>query len=341
MNFFKKWLNSLKSYDIVKHTKKYFIGSGSVILIGLLVVLIFGFNLGIDFTGGTVLKINIGSTLENAGVYETTTAQIETVLQNNGLSLSLKQQEGIDEDASIMIRFQDISGYSEEQMQELIEEVKVDIITALSIDESQIEDSQRIGPSATASLLLNAFLAIMIATILILIYIAFRFELLSGLAAILALVHDVLIMLALVAIFRLQINSAFIAALITIIGYSINDTIVVFDRVRENRQKESYKEKTNSDIVNISIRETIIRTLNTSITTLFTITILAVFSVPTIREFAIPIIFGLIAGTYSSIFIATPLWAIVNDRTRPKNKNAKTLQSKTVKKENKKEILQV
>ena len=206
MNFFKKWLNSLKSYDIVKHTKKYFIGSGSIILIGLLVILIFGFNLGIDFTGGTVLKINIGSSLEQAGVYETTTAQIETVLENNGLTLSLKQQEGIDEEASIMIRFQDISGYTEEQMQELIEEVKADIIATLSINENQVEDSQRIGPSATASLLLNAFLAIMIATILILIYIAFRFELLSGLAAILALVHDVLIMQALIAILRLQIK---------------------------------------------------------------------------------------------------------------------------------------
>lgn len=340
MNFVNKLKNSLNNFDIVKHAKGFMIGSASLILVGILVIIFFGFNLGIDFTGGTVLKIKIGSTLENAGVYDTYISQIETVLEDNNLSLSLKQQEGTGEDANIIIRFQDIGGYTETEMQEVITQVKLDLETALSITEDQIEDSQRIGPSATASLLLNALLAVLFATILILIYIAFRFELLSGLSAIVALIHDVLIMLALVAIFRLQINSAFIAALITIIGYSINDTIVVFDRVRENRRKESYKERSHADIVNISIRETIVRTLNTSLTTLFTITVLAIISVDTIREFAIPIIFGLIAGTYSSIFIATPIWAIVNDRTRPKNKHAKTLVTKKDKKE-KQEILQV
>ena len=340
MNFIKKWLKSLKSYDLVKHTKKYLLGSASIMLVGLLVVIIFGFNLGIDFTGGTVLKIKIGSTLEQPGVYETYTSQIETVLQNNGLKLSLKQQEGVGEDANIMIRFQDIKGYSEEEMQEVTEEVKAEIVATLSILENQVQDSQRIGPSATAALVLNALLAVLFATILILIYIAFRFELLSGLSAIIALFHDVLIMLALVAIFRLQINGAFVAALITIIGYSINDTIVVFDRIRENRQKESYKEKTNADIVNISIRETMFRTLNTSVTTLLVITVLAVFSVPAIREFAIPIIFGLISGTYSSIFIAAPIWAVVSDKTKPRNKHAKTLKDK-VKNTEQKEILQV
>jgi preprotein translocase subunit SecF len=340
MNFVKKFLNSLKGFDIVKHTKKYIVSSASIALVGLLVVLIFGFHLGIDFTGGTVLKINIGNTLEQTGVYETYTSQIETVLEDNGLSLSLKQQEGVGEDASIMIRFQDIKGYSEQQMQTVIDEVKADIITVLSLQEEQVEDSQRIGPSATASLVLNALFAVLFATILILIYIAIRFELLSGLTAVLALVHDVIIMLALVAVFRLQINSAFVAALITIIGYSINDTIVVFDRIRENRQKESYKEKTNSDIVNISIRETLVRTLNTSVTTLIVITILAIFSVPAIREFAIPIIFGLISGTYSSIFIAAAIWAKVSDKTKPRNKNAKTLKNKN-KKVEPKEVLQV
>ena len=325
MNFLKKIKNSLKDFDTVKKSKGFMIGSGTVILIGLLIIIFFGFNLGIDFTGGTVLKIKVGSTLEDAGVYNSYISQIETVLQNNNLVLSLKQQEGTGEDANIIFRFQDISGYTEEQMATVITEVKAELVTALSVDESQVQDSQRIGPSATASLLLNALLAVLIATVLILIYIAFRFELLSGLAAILALFHDILIMLALVAIFRLQINSAFIAALITIIGYSINDTIVVFDRVRENRQKDSYKNNTNSEVVNISIRETFTRTINTSLTTLFTITILAIISVPTIREFAIPIVFGLIAGTYSSIFITTPIWAIVNDKTRPKNKGTKNL----------------
>jgi preprotein translocase subunit SecF len=340
MNFLKNFKNSLKDYDFVKNSKKFMIGSASLILVGILVLIFFGFNLGIDFTGGTVLKIKIGSTLEDAGVYNTYISQIETVLNNNNLSLSLKQQEGTGEDASIIIRFQDIDGFTESEMEDVITLVRAEIATELGILENQVQESQRIGPSATASLLLNALLAVLFATILILIYIAIRFELLSGLSAVIALAHDVLIVLSVVAIVRLQINSAFIAALITIIGYSINDTIVVFDRVRENAAKDSYKNKTNSEIVNISIKETLVRTLNTSATTLFMITMLAIISVPTIREFAIPIVIGLLSGTYSSIFIATPIWALVNDKTKPKNKNAKTLKAPKMKTE-KKEIIEV
>lgn len=333
MNLYKKV--SLKKFDVVKNMKKFFLGSGALILAGILLFILIGFNTGIDFTGGTTLSIKIGETLETGTVYDDYVNQIETILEDNGLVLGLSQIEGTDTDASILIRYQDVAGSSEAEMEILTETVKADIISTLGVDEDNVQDAQRIGPSATASLLLNAFLAILIATILILIYIAFRFELLSGLCAILALVHDVLIMCSLVIIFQIEINSGFIAALITIIGYSINDTIVVFDRIRENRRKESYKNKTNKDIVNISIKETLVRTLNTSITTLFTITILAVLSVPSIREFAIPIIFGLIAGTYSSIFIATPLWAVINDKTKPRNKNAKSLKTVKEKKQDK------
>ena len=268
------------------------------------------------------------------------TRKIETLLNNNNLSLSQKQQEGVGEDASIIIRFQDIPGSTESEMEDVITLVRAKIATELGIAEGQVQESQRIGPSATASLLLNALLAVLFATILILIYIAIRFELLSGLSAVIALAHDVLVVLSIVAIVRLQINSAFIAALITIIGYSINDTIVVFDRVRENATKDSYKNKTNSEVVNISVKETLVRTLNTSATTLFMITLLAIISVPTIREFAIPIVIGLLAGTYSSIFVATPIWAIVNDKTKPKNKNAKSLGAPKIKTE-KKDIIEV
>jgi|LGVE01.1.fsa_nt_gb preprotein translocase SecF subunit len=327
--------NSLDKFDIVKNSKKFLIGSLTLILIGMIVIFMYGFNLGIDFTGGTVLSINIGSDLETGTTYDDYTATIETILTTNSVELSLKQLEGEGDDASILIRYQDIDGYTESEMADVSTQIITDIELALGLEDGDVQNAQRIGPSATASLLQNALLAILFATILILIYIAFRFELVSGLAAIIALLHDVLIMCSLTAIFQIQINSAFIAALITIIGYSINDTIVVFDRVRENRGKDSLKNKSNADIVNLSIKETIIRTLNTSITTLFTITMLAVLSVATIREFAIPIIFGLIAGTYSSMFIATPFWAFINDKTRPKNKHKRALN--TLKKDRQKE----
>lgn len=337
MNLFNKIKNFLSKVDVVGNAKKFFIGSGVLIAVGIIIVLTIGFNLGIDFTGGTVLKIKVGETLETGTTYDDYTATIETILENNNVELSLKQLQDSGSEASILIRFQDISGYDEDAMTPVIDQIKLDIADVLNAGETnpdfEIQDSQRIGASATASLLLNAFLAIMIATILILIYVAFRFELLSGISAILALLHDVLVMSSLVAIFRIEINSAFIAALITIIGYSINDTIVVFDRVRENRRKEKYNKLSNADVVNISVKETIVRTLNTSVTTLFTITVLAALSVPSIREFAIPIIFGLLAGTYSSIFIATPFWALINDKTKPRNKNAKTLKTVKVEKE--------
>lgn len=329
MKLVNKIQNSLDKLNIVKNAKKFFIGSAIVILAGILVVALAGFNLGIDFTGGTVININAGSEIETSATYNTYVEQIETVLEDNGLSLSLAQKEGEGETATIVIRFQDISGASEAEMATVTDQVKIDIATTLNLLEEDIQDSQRIGASATTSLLLNAFLALLIATVLILVYVAFRFEVLSGVSAIIALVHDILIMCSLVAIFQIEINSAFIAAVITIVGYSINDTIVVFDRVRENREKDIYKNETNAKVVNISVKETIVRTLNTSITTLFTITILAVLSVATIREFAIPIIFGLIAGTYSSIFIATPFWAIISDKSRKNNKPTKVKKLKT------------
>jgi preprotein translocase subunit SecF len=339
MNLSNKFKNYVKNFDTVKSSKKVLMASAGIIITGLLVMIIFGFNLGIDFTGGTVIKVELGSEIENQSVYEDYKNQLEGILEDNGLELSLAQKEGTAQNASILVRFQDISGYNESQMADVINAVRSDITTQLGLDEDAVQNSQRIGPSATAALLQNALLAILFATILILIYIAIRFELLSGISAIAALLHDVLIMLSLVAIFQLQINSAFVAALITIIGYSINDTIVVFDRVRENRAKQSYKEKSNSSIVNISIRETIVRTINTSATTLFAITMLAVISVPTIREFAIPIIFGILSGVLSSIFVATPIWAIVNDKTRPKNPKPGT--QKTQDSKQKQEILQV
>ncbi len=327
MNLGRKVSNKLKNYDIVKNSKKFFIASGILILVGIIIISIWGFNTGIDFTGGTVLNVKVGSELEEGNNYETYVDDIEDILNDNGVELSLAQQEGEGASASILIRYQDVDGTSTSEMEAITEAIKTDI-AAYNVS-FEVEESQRIGASATSALLVDAMLAIVIATILILIYIAIRFELLNGLTAIVALLHDVLIMCSLVAIFRIQINSAFIAALITIIGYSINDTIVVFDRVRENRAKDEYKNHSNAKVVNISIRETIVRTINTSLTTLFTITVLAIITVPTIREFSIPIIFGLLAGTYSSIFIATPIWALVNDNTKPRKEASK---KKTVKK---------
>ncbi|MCI9518997.1 MAG: protein translocase subunit SecF, partial [Clostridia bacterium] len=170
--------------------------------------------------------------------------------------------------------------------------------------------------SFSAELLWSALAAILASVVLMLVYIAFRFELTSGLSAIIALFHDILIMFCFMAIFRIEINSTFIAALITILGYSINNTIVIFDRIRENKKSEMAKTSTAAFIANKSVGETLLRSVNTTLTTLLTIGMVAILGVRDIKIFALPIIIGLLAGTYSSIFISPPIWASWKDRKK-------------------------
>ena len=150
-----------------------------------------------------------------------------------------------------------------------------------------------------------------------LIYIAIRFEFKSGIVALVALMHDVLITFSVYAIFDLTINSPFIAAILTIVGYSINATIVIFDRIRENEKKT--RRKSHSEIANLSVNQTMKRSINTTLTTLFTIVSVYAF-VPSVREFAFPIIVGIVSGGYSSVLIAPSLWVVIKGRKNSKNK---------------------
>ena len=172
----------------------------------------------------------------------------------------------------------------------------------------KVISEDKVSATVGSELLGSSLQALLIAAVLMLIYISFRFELLSGLSAVLALVHDVLIMLACYAIFRLPVNTSFIAAMLTIIGYSINATIVIFDRIRENTKY--LKKETFANIVNTSIWQSMGRSINTSVTTLLTIVMVYILGVTSVREFALPIIIGIIAGTYSSIFLSGSFWCL-------------------------------
>ena len=174
-------------------------------------------------------------------------------------------------------------------------------------------NSETIGGTIGKELKEKAFLATIIAMIAMLIYIGIRFELSFGLAAIIALIHDVLITVGVYAIFGIPVNTPFIAAILTIVGYSINDTIVVFDRIRENSKKMRKVEL--KEIANVSIQQTMSRSINTVLTTLFTITAVYIF-VPSIREFSLPLIIGIAMGAYSSIFIASPMWVILKGKKK-------------------------
>ena len=183
-----------------------------------------------------------------------------------------------------------------------------------------VSPGNTVSASFSSELLWSALAAILASVVLMLVYIAFRFELTSGLSAIIALFHDILIMFCFMAIFRIEINSTFIAALITILGYSINNTIIIFDRVRENNKSLYASGQSAAFIANKSVSETVLRTVNTTLTTLLTIGMVAILGVPDIKIFALPIIIGLLAGTYSSVFISPAIWASWKDRKKKDKK---------------------
>ena len=178
---------------------------------------------------------------------------------------------------------------------------------------------------AGRDLLSNAVKALLIAFACMLIYIAIRFDVFSGVSALLALVHDVLIMCAFMVFFRsvYQVNSSFIAAILTIVGYSINNTIIIFDRIRENTKKAGLSQLPRMDIVETSVSTTLSRTINTSLTTLITLVTLYIFGVEAIREFAFPLIVGMLAGSYSSMLLSGQVWAMWMDRRAAKQASKK------------------
>lgn len=188
-----------------------------------------------------------------------------------------------------------------------------DFITATSLSDVYngfVREGSSVGATVSSQLILNAVIAISLALVFMLCYIGVRFQLSSALACIIALFHDLILTFCFMAMFRIEINSTFIAALITILGYSINNSIIIFDRIRENMKSIYTVKMTPEEVADLSIKETLMRTINTTITTMIMIAMIAIIGVADIKIFALPIIFGLLFGTYSSMFIAPSLWAL-------------------------------
>ncbi|MCH5157675.1 MAG: protein translocase subunit SecF [Clostridiales bacterium] len=210
------------------------------------------------------------------------------------------------------------------------DEVKSALAAGMKISDSwsgQVVLSGAVGATVSTELIFNAVLAVALALVFMLCYIGLRFQLSSGLACIIALFHDIIIMFSFMAICRIEINNTFIAALITILGYSINNSIIVFDRVRENKKSIFNQNMSAADIANKSVKETLMRSINTTITTLIMIVMVAILGVSDIQIFALPIIMGLISGTFSSICIAPSLWALFQNVGK-KKKNGLTKKEK-------------
>lgn len=292
---------------IKNYSKQCLMISAGIMVLALLLSLFgMGINVGIDFSGGMSMQYTMGEAV--------TQSDIEGVLNGIGLKDYAVSVQGTGKD-SINIRIKAIDEDGVQGVQASITEA----LQAKYPNAAIYGDVNYVGPVAGATLLRNAFLSVLIAALCMLIYIAIRFDFNSGAAAVLGLVHDVLIMLSFMVILRsfVQMNSSFIAAMLTIVGYSINNTIIIFDRIRENARKMPTSTP-RADVVNRSIKECLGRTINTTLTTLVTIVSLYIFGVSSIREFALPIIVGILSGVYSANMINGYVWAFLEEKKRAK-----------------------
>ena len=295
---------------IKNRSKICLIVSGAIILVAvLLTVFGHGINLGIDFEGGLSMQYDMKTAV--------TSADVSAVLTGMGVSSSTVTVQGRNNN-EVNVRIKDVAKDDIQKVQATFEEnIKKDYPDAVSIG-----DVNYVGPVAGATLVKNAVISVLLAAALMLIYIAIRFDLNSGIAAVFGLLHDVLIMLSFMVIFRsvIQMNSSFIAAALTIVGYSINNTIVIFDRIRENHKKMPAAAK--EEVTNISIKESLGRTICTTVTTLITIVALCILGVASIREFALPIIVGILSGVYSANMINGYVWAFLEERRQGRKAKA-------------------
>jgi SecD/SecF fusion protein len=295
-------------FDFMKHSKKFFIFSILITILGAAFLLTSGFNRGVDFKAGTTLDINTGQAA--------TIAKVEDLLGAAGLSNGIITPAG----ERVSIRFDHVL------KEEEVLKVKTTFTEAFGKDVSLEENT--VDTTLAKELAEKALYAVGIASLLIMAYVAIRFEWRFAIAAIVALLHDAFIVISIFSIFRIEVNLTFVAAILTIIGYSINDTIVIFDRVRENLRFS--KLKTSEDLnhlVNVSVGQTFTRSINTALTVFVGALLLFIMGGESIRNFSLAMLLGLLCGAYSSIMIASPLWAVMKKGSLGKPKKAATAKS--------------
>lgn len=319
--------------QIIKHRKIYYWFSGILMLLSIVSLVLFRLNLGIDFTGGSLLEVQfinqprpeISRVEETLSSLQLQGLETRTVGENSMNIRFQAVEESVHQDIlrALRTQFQDTQSKEEDISEtENSTDTPPDEVAPLKTDAPQeirsIEEVrfEAIGPTLGKELQKKAFLAILLAIVLIIGYIAFAFRHVSkplsswkyGFIAVIALFHDVLLTLGVFSLLGrfvgTEVNAPFLAAILTVFGYSVNDTIVVFDRIRENLLKSS---EGFSDIVNASLVQTLPRSINTSFTTLLTLFAILFFGGATLHEFSLALIVGLTSGTYSSIFLASPL----------------------------------
>jgi SecD/SecF fusion protein len=280
------------NFKFIENRKKFYAISLAVIIIGMGFAAVKGFNYGIDFTGGTMMQIELGK--------EVTIDEVKETIAEYDLNPTIVYAS--DNNSQVIIR----------TIKDLKSAERMKVIDTLAdkygFDTTKdVLASEEFGPTVGKDLRRNAIKSIIIAALVLLVYIRFRFKTWQyGLAAVAGLAHDVLVTLSLYAILRLTINNPFIAGILTVVGYSINDTIVVFDRIREN--SKFFKRKQGVELINTSINQTLSRSLMTSLTTFVVMVPLFLMASQELRGFLIPLIIGVFVGTYSSIFLCSPVF---------------------------------
>lgn len=288
-------------FDILKRSKLWFAISLLIIIPGIFCMFTKGFNFGIDFTGGTIIEMEFQQ--------EVTLLQVRDVLREYNLDNATIQLSGdvsnVEASKDVMIRTMDLEENDRKAVMASLKD---------EIGDYTVLREEKVGATIGGELITDALMATVISWILIILYVSYRFEWRFGVAAILTLIHDVLIVLSVFSFLQKQVDSSFVAAILTIIGYSINDTIVIFDRIRENQRLHFKRGGDLNELANRSIYQTLTRSLYTVFTVLFTTFALYFFGGDTTKDFSFALLIGFFSGSYSSIFVASPLWVVLKNR---------------------------
>ncbi len=286
----------MKNYNFLEKRKTAFIIAAVILVAGVLSMIIRGFNLDIDFSGGSELSLTINKDV--SGEIDTIKQIVKDVTGEEPSSVAKSGSNP----QQVIIKTKELSN---ENTDALLEALKNEY--SLSVD--VFDSIETVGSTISGDTKKTALVSSLVAVALILVYITIRFQFTSGLASIACLAFNIFTMLAFYSILQIPVNSNLIAACLTILGYSINSTIVIFDRVRENSKNSSQSFDVNA---NAAVHQTLARSLNTTITTLLTIGMVYILGVDSIKNFALPIIIGILAGLFSSVFLGAPLWGIFN-----------------------------
>lgn len=296
-----------KTFDYVGKRKTFFGISGAVILVGIIMLFINRASIGsilnysLDFVGGTATSVTFDNVPSREDVDSVIVAGLEEITKDANVSW-----QTVNDTNEIIFKTRALETEERAAVEQLL-------AANFGVTPDKIE-METIGATVSGEMRREAIMSVLVATLCMMIYIWFRFsDIRFGASAVTALLHDVMVVLTFYAIIRLSVGSTFIACMLTIVGYSINATIVIFDRVRENKRSMGRKETLN-DVVNKSVVQTLSRSIFTSLTTFIMIAVLYILGVSSIKEFALPLMVGILCGTYSSVFLAAPLWGLLRDK---------------------------